>query len=453
MSIHAIPRSVRGKAVLVSGLAMMVFGIGIGVAAYVVVTQAAVTSAIAALESQVSEVSDQLSEQAAADPANVDLDSLSADTPTFIQIVSADGTVVAASPSLADSDRICPQPAPTASFADRTTLSLTAGTNAVIRFSKPATSASGFVVLCAVTSDQSIEQAQGVVLLALLVSIPLLVLGVCIVVWLAVGRALRAVDDMTTQADAMQSTADGELRIRETRDEVERLGRTLNALLSRLHHQTKATRQFVADAGHELRNPLSTLRVTLEFGEDADEAGLRSSVRDALGDLARLEVLVEDLLILARTDAMDEPVELEDLDLVVLVAEGIAAARRGRPDLDYRCDGDTCVVRGNGLALRSLVANLLDNASRHARAAVVARILVSGKDAVIYVDDDGAGLRPEDCERVFERFVRLDEARDRDEGGSGLGLSIVASIAESHRGRAFATPGPGGHFAVSLPTA
>jgi signal transduction histidine kinase len=438
--------------VLGSGVAIAVFGLVIGAGAYVVVTQAAVTSVTAALESQVSEVSDQLSEQASANPAAVDLDALQATTPTFVQVVTADGVVRAATPGLADSDRICPQVLPASSTTDRGPLTLAGTQGGFLRIVTPVATPEGTVTVCAVTSDESIQRAEEAVLLALLIALPLLVLSVCVVVWLAVGRALKAVDDMASQAQAMQSTADGELRVRETHDEVEHLGHTLNGLLARLHHQSRTTRQFVADAGHELRNPLSTLRVTLEFGEDADEAGLRSSVGSALGDLDRLDELVQDLLVLARTDAMEVPTDTEQLDLAEVLAEGVYTAQRSRPDLHFSIETQACTVRGNGLALRSLVANLLDNAARHARTSVSTRVTVRGDEAEVAIDDDGHGLAPEDCERVFERFVRLDESRDRDEGGSGLGLSIVAAIAASHGGSVRATPGPGGHFIVTLPT-
>lgn len=451
MSVHLRPTSVRAKAVLGSGLAIAVFGLGIGTAAYVVVTQAALTSAHAALEAQVSEVTDQLDEQAAAHPADVDLEVLQTSTPTFVQIQDGNGTVLAASPGLLPSERICPQPTPTATTADRVSLSVSGSQAGFLRSSSPVLTDGGQVTVCAVTSDQSLEKGQEGVLLALLIALPLLVLGVCVVVWLAVGRALGAVDDLTSQAEQMQSTADGMLRVQETHDEVEHLGRTLNALLVRLHHQTKATRQFVADAGHELRNPLTTLRVTLEFGEEADEEELRSSVQAALGDLDRLEALVRDLLVLARSDAMEEPAAREDVDLADVVAESVRTAQRSRPDLDFTIDAQECSLHGDGPALRSLVTNLLDNAARHARTTVSTRLTVSDGRADLAIDDDGDGLRPDDCERVFERFVRLDESRDRDEGGSGLGLSIVAAIAEAHGGRATATPGPGGHFAVTLP--
>jgi signal transduction histidine kinase len=307
--------------------------------------------------------------------------------------------------------------------------------------------------VCAISSTEPITKAQDAVLIALLVAFPLLVLAVCVVVWLAVGRALRAVEDMRAQADAMQSTADGLLNIPDTGDEVEDLGHTLNGLLGRLRQQTRATRQFVADAGHELRNPLSTLRVTLEFGQDADDKELRASVKEALADLNRLEVLTQDLLILARSDARELPPVAVRVDLSDVVNDAVGAAKRGNPGLTVTVATEQCPVSGDPAELRSLVSNLLDNAARHARSSLSVDIRPDGRMAVLRVDDDGAGLSAADCARVFERFVRLDEARDRDEGGSGLGLAIVAAIAEAHGGTARAEPGPGGHLAVSIPLA
>lgn len=103
--------------------------------------------------------------------------------------------------------------------------------------------------------------------------------------------------------------------------------------------------------------------------------------------------------------------------------------------------------------MRSLVVNLIDNAIRHARESVLVTITDDATKVTLTVDDDGPGITPDDCSRVFERFVRLDDSRDRDEGGSGLGLAIVASVVDLHHGHAWATPGPGGHFIVTLPSA
>ncbi len=447
------PRSVRGKAVLWSGLAITVFGLVIGFASYLFVSQSTLTSTSEVLSTQVNDISDQLAEQTSSDVDPIDLEPPSSFTPILVQLVTPDGQVLESSSALGTDERICTQPPPSSPTSDRVTLTLAGTSGGFLRQAAQVTTSRGDVVVCAAASDQPIERAQEAVLLSLLIALPLLVLGVCIVVWLAVGRALHAVDDMTSQAEAMQSTADGVLRVHPTHDEVERLGWTFNALLARLHQQTDATRQFVADAGHELRNPLSTLRVTLEFGSEGDEPAVRASVRDALTDLDRLEHLVQDLLVLARVDAMEGPKDVEDLDLATLVDEAVSAARRAEPELRIHDSCEPCRVDGTRSALRGLVANLVDNASRHAARNVDVTLRSEGDWAVLRVDDDGAGLRPEDCERVFDRFVRLDESRDRDEGGSGLGLAIVASVAEAHGGHATASAGPGGHFTVRLPLA
>lgn len=450
MSLHVGPRTIRGRAVASSGLVIALFGAGIGLGAYVFVTQVASSSASAVLQTQVHEIADQLTEQSADDPASVDLESLQGPTPTFVQIVDARGSILAMSPQLDLADRLCPSPAPSASTSDRTRLTLRGTQGTFLRTTEQITAPAGVLTICAATSDQPIQRAQEAVLLALVIALPLLVVGGCVVVWLAVGRALRAVQDMAAQAEAMQSTSDGALTVPVTGDEIEHLARTLNALLNRLHQQTEATRQFIADAGHELRNPLSTLRVTLEFAESADPSDLRAGVQHAIRDLTRMEVLVEDLLALARVDSL-EPPDFRSVDLAALIRACIADGQRRHPGRRVSVDAQPCTIMGNERALRSSISNLVDNAMRHARTTVDVQLQTKGGMARILVDDDGQGIRPADCNRVFERFVRLDEARDRDEGGSGLGLAIVRAVAQLHDGRAWADPGPGGHFSVELP--
>jgi len=447
------PRSVRGKAVLGSGLAIAAFGAFIGLASYLVVTQSATASVVASIDARISEVSEQLSEKAPSDPGTIDLDPPTGPDPTYVQVVGPDGRVVAATPGVASDVVLCPSPLPITPVQDRVSLTAAGSSGDFLRIVTPVTNGSREFAVCVIGSVDPMSRAQDAVLLALAVAFPLLVLAVCVVVWLAVGRALHAVEDMRAQADAMQSTSDGLLRIPDTGDEVEHLGHTLNGLLGRLHQQTRATRQFVADAGHELRNPLSTLRVTLEFGQDADDDDLRHSVREALADLDRLEALTQDLLVLARSDAQEGPPEAAPMDLADVAAEAVAASRRGNPQLTITVSTRQCTVIGDPAALRSLVSNLLDNAARHARSTVSADVRPEGDMAVLRVDDDGVGLSVDDCARVFERFVRLDAARDRDEGGSGLGLAIVSAIAEAHGGSALAEPGPGGHFLVRIPLA
>ena len=197
------------------------------------------------------------------------------------------------------------------------------------------------------------------------------------------------------------------------------------------------------------------MRVSLEFGEGGTQEEVRAALDEALQDLDRLEALVQELLTLARSDAMETRSHFEPVALDAVVREAVASVQRVRPEVSVAADTVPVTVSGDGAALRSLLDNLLANAVRHASTAVHISLTgeegAHGRSVLLSVDDDGAGLSPRDCERVFERFVRLNEARERDSGGSGLGLAIVASVAVAHGGLAWAEPGPGGHIRVRLP--
>ena len=306
-------------------------------------------------------------------------------------------------------------------------------------------------VVCAILSEEPVQRAQTAVIIARAIVLPLVVAGVCIAVWLAVGRALRSVDDLRTQAERLAETDDRLLRVQETGDEVELLGTTLNNLLESLHHKSRSTRQFIADAGHELRTPLATLRIALEFGQDSEEGELRASVHDALTDLDRLERLIQDLLALARSDAMETTHHFETISLDSVVRDSVESYQRTRQSTALELALEPVEIEGDGAALRSMATNLLTNAMRHAHSRVTVRLRSVDGHAELSVDDDGDGLSDADVTRVFDRFVRLGDARERESGGSGLGLAIVASVASAHGGTVTASPGPGGHFRVVLP--
>jgi signal transduction histidine kinase len=420
-----MPRSVRGRAVLGAVTAILVFGAALGTATYVLVSRIAYSSLEEVVRAQVEDVEGQLSDE---DIGTVDLEATEISSPVVVQVVSASGEILASTPRVPSDTHLCDRP------------------DGYLTVVTAATGPQGPVQVCAAASLQSVEKIQEGVLLVLAIVLPMVVAGVGVAVWLAVGRALGSVEHLREQAERMTSVDDGVLEVQPTGDEVENLGHTLNDLIDRLHAQTRATRQFVADAGHELRNPLATLRVALEFG-DMD----RTQGPDlALVELDRLEALVQDLLVLARSDAHEAP-SFERLDLAVVVADSVRANAGVRPDVDLRVEGEPCPVEGDARSLRSAVDNLLANALRHATTRVDVRLATVGSMRVLTVDDDGEGLRAADCERVFDRFVRLDESRVRDEGGSGLGLAIVSAVAVAHGGAARAEPGPGGHFVLALP--
>jgi signal transduction histidine kinase len=246
----------------------------------------------------------------------------------------------------------------------------------------------------------------------------------------------------------------------------------MNEMLDRLQDASERQRQFVSDASHELRSPVSAMRATGEVAlAHPDAADWPVVVRRMLTEDDRMEQIVGDLLELARgEDAVlpDTPVDLDDVAL-----EEVARARRSGVTVQTGAVS-AGRVRGSREQLTRVVRNLLDNATRHANSTV--RIALSTTDdhpapasatgatngqhgsVVLVVEDDGRGIPPEERERVFERFTRLDEGRARDEGGLGLGLAMVRAIAERHGGAVAVTDPtdlafPGARVVVTLPEA
>jgi signal transduction histidine kinase len=295
----------------------------------------------------------------------------------------------------------------------------------------------------------------------LLIGLPLLLVLVGGTTWVVVTRALAPVERIRREVEDI--TGDRlERRVPEphTRDEIHRLARTMNQMLGRLESSRVRQQRFVADASHELRSPLAGIRQVAEVatahpgalpeGELAAAVLEESARMQRLVDqlLPRMQRLVDQLLLLTRADdgavtRVRQDVDLDDLALaearrvrrsgLVIDTSGISGAR----------------VRGDQLALAQVVRNLVDNAARHATSKVTVSTRSTGGHAELVVEDDGAGIPADQRERVFERFVRLDEARARDAGGSGLGLAIVKEIVAAHDGSV--TVSAGARFVVRLP--
>lgn len=309
-------------------------------------------------------------------------------------------------------------------------------------------------VVRASASTAAVRQATGVASVSLLIGGPLLVAVVGVLTWLAAGRALRPVDAIRAEFTEI-SARDLHRRVPvpAARDEVGRLALTMNATLDRLESSMHRQRQFVADASHELRSPLSTVRTPLEVAAaHPDRADWLKVASEALQDLDRLETLTADLLLLARLDAT-APRAPAELDLAELTREVL----RHRPAGTIRWStelADGVRVVGHRLRLSRLLTNLIDNAESHGQHTALVRVGATASDAVLEVIDDGPGIPPRDRERVFERFTRLDEARSRDTGGNGLGLPIAREIAAVHGGTlTIADTAPGAHFVARLPRA
>ncbi|WP_037971798.1 sensor histidine kinase [Streptosporangium amethystogenes] len=292
----------------------------------------------------------------------------------------------------------------------------------------PVDAANGVLVVQARASLEPTGDALRALWGLLLPGIPALLLLVAVLTWLAVGRALAPVSAIRTEmADITAKDLHRRVPVPRSRDEIARLAETMNRTLDRLELAVSRHKRFVADAAHELRSPLAILRTRLELAPPGPLAA------EALTDVERIQALTSDLLLLARLDAA-EPVCHEEVDLGQVTAEE-AARSRPRPEIRVTLEvaADT-VVLGSAGQLRRLVANLVDNAVRHANSAVTVRLASDGGEAVLDVCDDGPGIPAEHHEAVFDRFTRLDEARDRDAGGSGLGLAIARDIAVRHGG-------------------
>jgi len=243
------------------------------------------------------------------------------------------------------------------------------------------------------------------------------------------------------------------LEIPPGRDELAKLAETLNRVLERLRRADEARRAFVADAGHELRSPLATIRVLLDrLGEDRPLRERQVTAQRAVTEVDRLSTLVDDLLTLASADEertlpiVHAEVDLDDVVLgetAVLRARGMPVSVRVEP----------ARVLGDAPRLGRVVRNLLENAERHCEHEVRLQLSRNGEHVVVDVDNDGPPVAEDDRTRIFGRFVRLDDSRTRDTGGTGLGLAIVAEIVKAHDGTVVATEAPDGwcRFSVRLP--
>lgn len=372
-----------------------------------------------------------------------------------VQIVDRTGTVLASSTNLRGRPRAFFFPASrSATPRAHTVHDIPVGEGGSWRaVGVPAgTGADTWTVYVAVPT-QSVDQGLARLTVGLATGVPVVVVLLTAVVWLLTGRALRPVEAMRAQtAEITASGLSRRLDVPPTQDALARLALTLNDLLARLDTATRRQRRFVADAAHELRNPLSTLRTRIGVAAQHARSPEAQTLADSLlRDAERLARLVDDLLQLARLD--DRPrLRLTSVDLDEIVFTEVCQARlRTRLVIDQHAVG-AARLRGDADALTRVVRNLLDNALRYARNRVDVSLGMTGGTARLVVADDGPGIPEADRERVFGRFTRLDGARSRDTGGSGLGLAIVRDIVTAHHGRTLIEDNrPGARLIVLLP--
>jgi signal transduction histidine kinase len=292
------------------------------------------------------------------------------------------------------------------------------------------------------------------------IGLPILLAVVGAICWVIVGWALRPIEALRREV-ADVAAVSGTHRVAEppTDDEVGRLARTLNSMLDRLEASTERERRFVSDASHELRSPIANIRTEIEVAlHHPERAEWPRVASEVLAQDERMGRLVESLLMLARS----ADGHLASVDPTAPPSDLAAAAEQVVAEAAARCEGLSVVahtrrtlVHAPPVYLERIAANLVDNACRYASSRV--DVTVSSRDgqAVLRVSDDGPGVPVADRGRIFERFVRLDEARDRIHGGFGLGLAIVADLCGALGGTIEISDAEGGGavFTMTMPLA
>lgn len=374
-----------------------------------------------------------------------------------VQVVDASGHVVAVTPGLAGTTRLDVIDAP-ATGQERTATVDGSAIGGVSgqeyrMVARTVPSAVGPLTIYAVTSLDTSHRAERYLRNSLLIGLPLLVALAAWLISRVVARALAPVDAMRAEVDRIEAAdLSGRVQAGSSDDEIANLGLTLNRMLDRLEEASSRQQLFAAAASHELRSPLSTLRTELEVGlAYPDRAEWTKVAEDSLIEVARLEELTRDLRLLTRSRSMHAsataPIDLSDL----LAAE--VALRRPRRAISYSTELEPVSILADPDAVVRVVRNLFDNAERHATSEI--RVAVSGDEngATLSVMNDGPPIPDSERERIFEPFMRLDEARSLDIGGSGLGLAIARSIMTALDGSIVAVPVEAGAvFVVWFPS-
>ena len=321
-----------------------------------------------------------------------------------------------------------------------------------------AASAGGRVLVLVGTATDVSNAAVDNVRNVLLLAGPPAVLLAGVAAWLLAGAALRPVERMRRQAEAISDRDIGRrLAPPATRDEVAALGATFNALLDRLQAAFERERGFVADAGHELRTPLAILRTELDLAARPGRTreALVEAIHEAGQETDRLIRLAEDLLLLARIDnagPLLRPVSTVLPQLLEAAARGAGARAADRGVTVKVSSPPGLTVMADPDRLRQAVGNLLDNATRYAPPGSAVEVTAACTDGMVTVEvaDRGPGFPEDFLPHAFERFQRAEAARSREDGGTGLGLSIVRAIAGAHGGAATAANRAGGGAVVGL---
>jgi signal transduction histidine kinase len=370
-----------------------------------------------------------------------------------LQLVSAEGEVLAASAALRGAGPLVDVDDGARGF--RTVANPFGDEDDRYRIAVFDVAGDGDEVLIAAKSLQEIDEAGESLKGVLILGVPVLIAAMGGLIWMVTGRALAPVERIRSEvAEISASDLDRRVSVPTTSLELEALTTTMNEMLDRLDSSAKRQQRFVADASHELRSPLAGMRSQLEVNiahpADADWSEAGSEV---LEETIRMQVLVDDLLALARSERRQANADrLVDLDDLVL-SEAARLRRDTEIDIDLQ-QVSAAQTRGDSTEFERVVRNLAVNAARHAATTVSFRVEEFEDRVEVEVSDDGPGIPAEDADAIFERFSRLDEARDRDSGGSGLGLAIARELVERNGGSIalVAVRPAGARFLIELPT-
>lgn len=373
----------------------------------------------------------------------------------FAQLLDAGGRVLQSSDGLTGAPLVDPNDVAGETVVERTVATVEETVPA--RLLAVAVAGGGALVVGASLEDQ--QDALGLLLAQLMIGGPVAVALASLVGWLVAGAALRPVERLRIEAEAISGSEPGRrLAVPATGDELARLGESLNRMLGRLDEAVERERRFVGDASHELRTPLANLKAELDLAlrraRTPDE--LVGALRSAAEETDRLTILAEDLLVLARSEGSRLPLRREAIDAARLVRDTVAsfAGRALELGVSLATTGAENELRAylDPARLRQALGNIVDNSLRHTprggQAAVELRR--EGDSLVIEVADTGDGFDPTFLDRAFEAFSRADEARSRTHGGAGLGLAIVRAVADAHGGSVEAGNRPGGGASVTM---
>jgi heavy metal sensor kinase len=354
---------------------------------------------------------------------------------SFAQVLDAQGRLFDHTPGLGAKSLLTPAQITAAERAPLLVARVHSGSEAVRLYAQPVHAQDRRLVVVVGTPLETRDDALATLRTELLIGAPIALLLASLFGYVVAAAALRPVDRMRSRVTAISASRLGDrLPVPPSGDEISRLGETLNDMLARIETAMERERSFVADASHELRTPLAHLKAEVELALEGRRSHdeLETALRSVAMETDRLAQLAEDLLLLARVDEGTLPIRRQDVRIDELL-DGIARRFERRAHEE----GREIAVAANGahlnvdrLRIEQALGNLVENALRYGEGTIE----LAGDAHTVRVGDEGPGFPPGFAPRAFERFSRADQSRGT--GGAGLGLAIVAAVAEAHGGSA-----------------